>query len=159
MGGRGLVIAAPGSGSGKTTVTLGLLSAWRPAGVNTAAAKVGPDYIAPGSHAAASGRDCINLDPWAMRASTVAGLATQLSECCDLIVCEGVMGLYDGIDPAGTASTAALAAALGWPVVLVVDAAGLPPPAGGPVPRLPNPPALRAPAAPAHPRRLLHPGG
>ena len=144
MGGRGLVIAAPGSGSGKTTVTLGLLSAWRQAGVNIAAAKVGPDYIDPGFHAAASGRDCINLDPWAMRASTVAWLATQLSECCDLIVCEGVMGLYDGIDPAGTASTAALAAALGWPVVLVVDAAGLAASAAALVHGFANPPASLA---------------
>lgn len=140
MGGRGLVIAAPGSGSGKTTVTLGVLRALREAGVNVAGAKVGPDYIDPGFHAAASGRDCINLDPWAMRAGTIARLATQLGERHDLIVCEGVMGLYDGIDPAGTASTAALAAAIGWPVVLVVDAAGLAASAAALVHGFANPP-------------------
>jgi cobyrinic acid a,c-diamide synthase len=125
MAGRGLVIAAPGSGSGKTTITLGLLRALRDAGVKVASAKVGPDYIDPGFHAAAGGRACINLDPWAMRPATLGRLAVQLGADANLIVCEGVMGLYDGIDATASASTATLAAALGWPVVLVVDVAGM----------------------------------
>jgi cobyrinic acid a,c-diamide synthase len=125
MSGRGLVIAAPGSGSGKTTIALGLVRALRDVGVKVAAAKVGPDYIDPGFHAAAAGRACVNLDPWAMRPATLAGLTARLNAAADLIVCEGVMGLYDGIDASGAASTAALAARIGWPVVLVIDAAGL----------------------------------
>ena len=123
--GRGLIIAAPGSGSGKTTVTLGLLRALRDAGVKVAAAKAGPDYIDSGLHEAASGGPCLNLDPWAMRPATLAAFVRHLGAHADIVVCEGVMGLYDGIDASGTASTAALAAATGWPVVMVVDAEGV----------------------------------
>jgi len=115
----GLVIAAPNSGSGKTVVTLGLLRALRRAGVDVASCKVGPDYIDPRFHAAASGRPCRNLDPWAMRPETVARLAEQDAE---LLVVEGVMGLFDGAAD-GTGSTADLAALAGWPVVLVMDVA------------------------------------
>ena len=115
----GLVIAAPNSGSGKTVVTLGLLRALRRAGVDVASAKVGPDYIDPRFHAAASGRPCRNLDPWAMRPDTLARLADRTAE---LLVVEGVMGLFDGAAD-GTGSTAALAALAGWPVVLVLDVA------------------------------------
>ncbi len=125
MTGRGLIIAAPSSGSGKTTVTLGLLRALRNSGTRVTAAKAGPDYIDSGFHAAASGQSCVNLDPWAMRPETLAGLVAQVGAQADLIVCEGVMGLYDGVDASGAASTAALAAVTGWPVVLVVDAEGL----------------------------------
>ncbi|HYG89695.1 MAG TPA: cobyrinate a,c-diamide synthase [Azospirillum sp.] len=115
----GLVIAAPNSGSGKTVTTLGLLRALRSAGVGVASAKVGPDYIDPRFHAAASGRPCRNLDPWAMRDSTLARLADQTA---DLLIVEGVMGLFDGAAD-GTGSTADLAALAGWPVVLVLDVA------------------------------------
>ncbi len=115
----GLVIAAPGSGSGKTVVTLGLLRALRQAGVEVVSCKVGPDYIDPRFHAAASGRPCRNLDPWAMRAPTLARLADQAAE---LLIVEGVMGLFDGAAD-GTGSTADLAALAGWPVVLVLDVA------------------------------------
>ncbi|WP_448192386.1 cobyrinate a,c-diamide synthase [Azospirillum sp. sgz301742] len=115
----GLVIAAPGSGSGKTVVTLGLLRALRRAGVDVASAKVGPDYIDPRFHAAASGRPCRNLDPWAMRPETLARLAAVSA---GMLIVEGVMGLFDGAAD-GTGSTADLAALAGWPVVLVLDVA------------------------------------
>jgi cobyrinic acid a,c-diamide synthase len=119
----GLVIAAPASGSGKTTITLGLLRHFRNRGVAVAAAKIGPDYIDPAFHAAAGGRACVNLDAWAMRPGTVAALAAQVGAQADLVVAEGVMGLFDGA-PDGSGSTADVAAALGWPVVLVVDVRG-----------------------------------
>jgi cobyrinic acid a,c-diamide synthase len=121
----GVILAAPASGGGKTTVTLALARAFRLQGVRIAAAKTGPDYIDPGFHAAATGLPCLNLDPWAMRASTLAHLTAQLSTAADLVLCEGVMGLFDGIDAGGTGSTAELAAITGWPVVLVVDARGM----------------------------------
>lgn len=120
----GLVIAAPASGSGKTLLTLALLRALRQAGVRVAAAKTGPDFIDPAFHAAASGNRCLNLDPWAMRPATLDALIHRLGGNADLVLCEGVMGLFDGIDAAGTGSTADLAAYAGWPVVLVVDARG-----------------------------------
>jgi cobyrinic acid a,c-diamide synthase len=82
---------------------------------------VGPDYIDPAFHAAASGRPCFNLDPWAMDRSHIVALLAALSADCDLIVIEGVMGLFDG--PQGArGSTADLAEDLGLPVLLVVDA-------------------------------------
>ncbi|HYD65213.1 cobyrinate a,c-diamide synthase [Azospirillum sp.] len=116
----GLVIAAPASGSGKTVVTLGLLRALRAAGVAVASCKVGPDYIDPRFHEAASGRPCRNLDPWAMRPATLARLAVLAGEGAELLVVEGVMGLFDGAAD-GSGSTADLAALAGWPVVLVLD--------------------------------------
>lgn len=120
MPAAGIVIAAPSSGSGKTVFTLGLLRHWARHGVAVASAKVGPDYIDPAFHTAASGRPCINLDPWAMRSTRLAALARALAADADLVVCEGVMGLFDGAT-FNTGSTADLAAATGWPVVLVVD--------------------------------------
>jgi cobyrinic acid a,c-diamide synthase len=90
-----------------------------------APAKSGPDYIDPTYHAAAAGRASTNLDAWAMRGPTLEALAGGLARDCDLVLCEGAMGLFDGIDARGTGSTADLAAATGWPVVLVVDARGL----------------------------------
>ena len=123
----GLVIAAPASGSGKTTVTLGLLRALRDRGVSVASAKVGPDYIDPRFHEAASGKPCPNLDSWAMRRSTVDDLVAGLSLTAELVVCEGVMGLFDGApvrEDGVRGTTAEIAALTGWPVVLVVDAGG-----------------------------------
>ena len=113
----GLILAAPASGSGKTVTVLALLRHFRRAGINVASRKVGPDYIDPMFHTAASGRPCINLDPWAMRPETLAALA---QESADLLIVEGVMGLFDGAAD-GTGSTADLAALTGWPVVLVLD--------------------------------------
>ena len=120
-GAPGIVIAAPASGSGKTLVTLALLRALTAAGITVASAKVGPDYIDPAFHAAATGRPCRNLDPWAMRPATLAGLIGGLAADAALIVCEGVMGLFDGAT-ATEGSTADLAALTGWPVILIVDA-------------------------------------
>ncbi|NKB55384.1 MAG: cobyrinate a,c-diamide synthase [Alphaproteobacteria bacterium] len=119
----GLIIAAPSSGSGKTTVTLALLRAFRNAGVRVASAKAGPDYIDPGYHAAASGQRCINLDGWGMRDETLTGLAGSLGIGADLVLCEGVMGLFDGA-AGGGGSTADLAVRTGWPVLLVMDVSG-----------------------------------
>jgi cobyrinic acid a,c-diamide synthase len=122
-GAPGLLIAAPASGSGKTVVTLALLRALRRAGVAAQPCKVGPDYIDPAFHAAASGRPALNLDPWAMRPATLAALVERLGRQADLVVGEGVMGLFDGAAD-GTGSTADLAQVTGWPVLLVVDAKG-----------------------------------
>ncbi|WP_028466542.1 cobyrinate a,c-diamide synthase [Nisaea denitrificans] len=123
---KGLIIAAPASGSGKTTVTLGLLRALRRKGIDVASSKIGPDYIDPAFHAAATGRACVNLDSWAMRPDT---LSAQLSPKPALTIVEGVMGLFDGAHlgnapaPLADGSTASLARLTGWPVLLVVDAA------------------------------------
>lgn len=122
---RGLVLAAPASGSGKTTLSLGLMRALARRGVRVAPAKSGPDYIDPTFHAAAAERAGRNLDIWAMRHETLAAAIGFLGAKADIVVCEGAMGLYDGIDARGTGSTADLAAAAGWPVVLIVDARGL----------------------------------
>ena len=106
-------------------MTAGLLRHLRQRGWRVAAAKAGPDYIDPTFHAAASGGACVNLDAWAMRPATLQGLVAQLEAAADLVLCEGVMGLFDGTGPDGEAgSTAELARLTGWPVVLVVDARG-----------------------------------
>ena len=115
-----LIVAAPASGSGKTVFTLGLLRHWTGCRLAVASAKVGPDYIDPAFHAAASGRPCLNLDPWAMRPETQAAVVGDLARSGEIIVCEGVMGLFDGAT-AREGSTADLAGMIGWPVVLVVD--------------------------------------
>jgi len=117
---NGLIIAAPSSGSGKTVVTLSLLAALRQAGVAVASAKVGPDYIDPCFHSESSARPCFNLDQWAMRAQTITANLNHLGQASDLVVIEGVMGLFDGPE-SGKGSTADLAASLGLPVVLVVN--------------------------------------
>ena len=117
----GLVIAAPASGSGKTTVTLGLLRALRRLGVPVRAAKSGPDYIDPRFHEAACGGPCLNLDAWAMSEARLRALAGGEGT----LVIEGAMGLFDGAPPEGRGATADLARLLGLPVVLVVDASGM----------------------------------
>ena len=121
---HGVIIAAPGSGSGKTTLTLALLRRLREAGVAVASAKVGPDYIDPAYHAAASGRPCHNLDTWTMSDRTLSALIADLQRDASAIVVEGVMGLFDGA-PDGRGSAADLSRRTGWPVVLVVDASGM----------------------------------
>jgi cobyrinic acid a,c-diamide synthase len=120
---RALLIGAPSSASGKTTVTLGLLRCLRNRGLRVASVKVGPDYIDPAFHRQASGRSCINLDSWAMRPVTLAASARGACASADVVIGEGVMGLFDGADD-GRGSTADLAMITGWPVVLVVDAHG-----------------------------------
>lgn len=125
MTGRGLILAAPASGSGKTLVTAGLARHLRRRGLRVAAAKAGPDFIDPTFLAAATGKPCPNLDVWAMRPATLAGLVAELEADADIVLCEGVMGLFDGTGPEGEAgSTAELARLTGWPVVLIVDAHG-----------------------------------
>ncbi len=122
---RGVVIAAPSSGSGKTVVTLGLIRHLAARGGGVASAKAGPDYIDPAFHAAAAGGQCLNLDPWAMRPETLAGLAATAAGDAEITVLEGVMGLFDGafVKPGEKdGSTADLARLTGWPVVLVIDA-------------------------------------
>ncbi|MEM6619255.1 MAG: cobyrinate a,c-diamide synthase [Pseudomonadota bacterium] len=117
--GRGLVLAAPASGSGKTTVTLGLLAALRARGVPVRGAKSGPDYIDPRFHSAASGVPCATLDAFAMGRDRLRTLAAGSG----VLLVEGAMGLFDGAPPHGRGSTADVAKALGLPVVLVVDVA------------------------------------
>ncbi|MEU9197458.1 cobyrinate a,c-diamide synthase [Streptomyces hundungensis] len=118
-----LVIAAPASGSGKTTVTTGLMAAFTGAGLTVSPHKVGPDYIDPGYHSLATGRPGRNLDAYMCGPELVAPLFAHGARGCDLAVVEGVMGLYDGASGLGElASTAQVAKLLRAPVVLVVDA-------------------------------------
>ncbi|MEV7339933.1 cobyrinate a,c-diamide synthase [Streptomyces sp. NPDC093544] len=118
-----LVIAAPSSGSGKTTVATGLMAAFASRGLAVSPHKVGPDYIDPGYHALATGRVGRNLDAYLCGAELVAPLFGHGARGCDLAVVEGVMGLYDGAAGEGElASTAHVAKLLRAPVVLVVDA-------------------------------------
>lgn len=116
-----VIIAAPASGSGKTVLTLALLRAYRRTGLSVASFKVGPDFIDPAFHSAASGRPCYNLDPWGMRSETLAAAAVAVGRDAELVIGEGVMGLFDGAT-VEAGSTADLAAHLRLPVVLVVDA-------------------------------------
>jgi len=121
--GKGIIIAAPRSGSGKTLVMLGLVAALRRRGLTIAPAKTGPDYIDTAILSRVAGRDAVNLDPWAMPAGQLQALAAAQAATADLLVIEGVMGLFDGAAD-GTGSTADLAATLGLPIVLVLDAEG-----------------------------------
>lgn len=120
---RGLIIAAPASGAGKTTLTLGLLQALKRRGVAVQPFKCGPDYIDTAFHSVAAGRSSINLDTWAMRRALISQLVRTQGDA-DICICEGVMGLYDGAGAdgvSGRGATADLAALTGWPVVLVLD--------------------------------------
>ncbi|TMJ37527.1 MAG: cobyrinic acid a,c-diamide synthase, partial [Alphaproteobacteria bacterium] len=116
----GLVIAAPASGSGKTLVTLALLRALARKGIAVASAKIGPDYIDPKFHEAATGRPCFNLDAWAMSPSLIASLAAETGSDAEFTLIEGVMGLFDGPE-SGRGSTADLAEDLALPVILIID--------------------------------------
>lgn len=123
---HGLIIAAPASGTGKTTVTLGLLAAFRAQGLRVHGFKNGPDYIDPAFHSAASGQPSYNLDCWAMGADQIGGLIGA-AHGADLAIAEGAMGLFDGVTMRGASghgTTADLAALTGWPVVLVLDVSG-----------------------------------
>jgi cobyrinic acid a,c-diamide synthase len=126
MTARGIIVAAARSGAGKTTVTLGLLAALRRRGTAVRAAKAGPDYIDPAFHSAATGAAGVNLDSWAMPPALLDALAGDAAHAADLVVVEGVMGLFDGVagPPGRTGSTADLARALRLPVLLVLDVSG-----------------------------------
>jgi cobyrinic acid a,c-diamide synthase len=127
---RGLVVAAPRSGAGKTTVTLGLIGALRRRGVTVRAAKSGPDYIDPAFHAAASGAAGVNLDSWAMPPGMLDDLVlaqdNRRATTDAFLVVEASMGLFDGVagPPGRHGSAADLAARFGLPVLLVLDIAG-----------------------------------
>ncbi|PZT74406.1 MULTISPECIES: cobyrinate a,c-diamide synthase [unclassified Streptomyces] len=118
-----LVVAAPASGSGKTTVATGLMAAFAARGLAVSGHKVGPDYIDPGFHTLATGRPGRNLDAYMCGPELIAPLFAHGARGCGLAVVEGVMGLYDGASGLGElASTAHVAKLLRAPVVLVVDA-------------------------------------
>lgn len=122
----GLVISAPASGVGKTTLTLALARAWRHRGLNVQCFKSGPDYIDPAFHAAATGRASVNVDSWAMDRGTISHLVSRGSDA-DVVLAEGSMGLFDGVAArgvCGSGATADIAEMLGWPVLLVIDPSG-----------------------------------
>ncbi|WP_435141473.1 cobyrinate a,c-diamide synthase [Pseudopelagicola sp. nBUS_19] len=122
----GLLISAPSSGTGKTTVMLGLLRALTEDGLTVQPFKSGPDYIDPAFHRAAAHRPSFNIDTWAMHESLINGIAEQ-SSGADIIVAEGSMGLFDGVatrGESGLGSSAETALKMGWPVVLVIDVSG-----------------------------------
>jgi cobyrinic acid a,c-diamide synthase len=126
MSARGLIVSAPRSGAGKTTVTLALLAALHRRGIAVRAAKSGPDYIDPAFHAVATGRPGCNLDSWAMPPDLLDALASDAAHGGDLLVIEGAMGLFDGVaGERGQCGTAAdLAARFSLPVLLVLDVSG-----------------------------------
>jgi len=123
---RCLMISAPASGAGKTTLTLALARAFRDRGLSVQCFKSGPDYIDPAFHAAATGRASVNIDSWAMSREAIDGLVARGRDA-DLVLAEGSMGLFDGVAApgrSGTGASADIAAMMGWPVLLVLDPAG-----------------------------------
>lgn len=122
----GVLISAPSSGTGKTTVMLGLLRALAEDGLTVQPFKSGPDYIDPAFHLAAAGRSSFNLDSWAMNEALLSAISAQ-SSGADIVVAEGSMGLFDGVAKPGAVghgTSAETAQRMGWPVVLVLDVGG-----------------------------------
>lgn len=126
MTARAIIIGAPRSGSGKTSVTIGLLRAFARRGVKVRGIKTGPDYIDPGFHAFATGSPGLNLDSWAMQPDLLRHLLLEQADGADLIIIESAMGLFDGIPVAEnrSGSAADLARLFGIPVLLVLDVSG-----------------------------------
>src|SRR5690606_30994125 len=126
MTARALIIGAPRSGSGKTSVTIGLLRAFARRGVKVRGIKTGPDYIDPGFHEAATGMPGLNLESWAMAPELLRHLANDHAEGAELLVIESAMGLFDGIrsEPNRTGAASDLARLFGVPVLLVLDVSG-----------------------------------
>lgn len=126
MSARGIIVGAARSGTGKTSVTIGLLRALRRRGISVRGAKSGPDYIDPGFHAAATGAPGVNLDSWAMRPALLNALAHDAAHACEVLVIESAMGLFDGIDAdrGRTGAASDLAALFRLPVLLVLDVSG-----------------------------------
>jgi len=126
MSARAIIVGAPRSGSGKTSVTIGLVRALKRRGLKVAAAKSGPDYIDPGFHAVASGRPGVNLDSWSMPPDLLGSLLAGQADGAELLVIESAMGLFDGVETeAGRGGSAAdIARRFGIPVLLVLDASG-----------------------------------
>jgi cobyrinic acid a,c-diamide synthase len=123
---RAIIIGAPRSGSGKTSVTIGILRALARRGIKVRGAKSGPDYIDPGFHTAATGLSGVNLDSWAMSPALLNALAGNATEDAEFVFLESAMGLFDGIPSAQgrTGSAADLARLYGLPVLLVLDVSG-----------------------------------
>jgi cobyrinic acid a,c-diamide synthase len=122
---KSIIIAAPVSGSGKTTVTIGLMECFRKRGLQVAPFKVGPDFIDPGYHRQITGRPSLNLDAWICPPQTVMEIYSDSSAGADVAVIEGVMGLFDGISGRSEeGSTAQIAKLTGSTVFLVIDAKG-----------------------------------
>jgi cobyrinic acid a,c-diamide synthase len=126
MKARALIIGAPRSGSGKTSVTIGLLRAFQRRGIKVRGIKTGPDYIDPGFHEAATRLPGLNLDSWAMAPDLLRHLARGQAEDADLILIESAMGLFDGIlgEPGRSGAASDLARLFGLPVLLVLDVSG-----------------------------------
>jgi cobyrinic acid a,c-diamide synthase len=126
MTARALIIGAPRSGSGKTSVTIGLLRAFQRRGVEVRGIKTGPDYIDPGFHEAATRLPGLNLDSWAMAPDLLRHLAREQAEDAELILIESAMGLFDGIvgEPNRSGAASDLARLFGLPVLLVLDVSG-----------------------------------
>ena len=123
---RGLLISAPSSGTGKTTVMLGLLRALAEDGLAVQPFKSGPDYIDPAFHRAASGRASYNIDTWAMDDGLLSAISAKAADA-DICIAEGSMGLYDGVatrGQSGFGTSAETAKRMSWPVVLVLDVGG-----------------------------------
>ncbi len=120
-----LVVAGTHSGVGKTTVATGLMAAFRQQGLSVRSAKVGPDFIDPGYHSLATGHAPRNLDPWICGTEVIPSLAARAGADGDLLLVEGVMGLFDGAVDGRPSSTADVARLIDAPVVLVVDAASM----------------------------------
>lgn len=121
---KGFIIAAPSSGSGKTTVTLGLLRLLRNKGVEICSGKAGPDFIDPQFHTLALAKECVNFDPWGMREALLLNQAYNTTSNNQILLIEAMMGLFDGAAD-GSSSAADLAKLLNLPIILVVDCAKL----------------------------------